>query len=309
MSQLFGIIAPVFALIGLGALVNGRRLIEPAAFRGINDIVFFAALPALLFLSVVDAPPLRLADVAGAFLGACLILFAVMVTIARVGLRSRLARAAVFGINCVFGNTIMLGIPVVSAAYGPAGLANLLAIIAFHSAVLLPVASMLIQADTGATTGRGLLVVARSALPAIFRNPVVVSILIAFAWRLGGLELPVAMHRLLALIGPAGPPLALFCLGASLPRPKAWSDLRDVAFASLAKLAILPVLAGTLAWLIGVDGLAFKVVVLTAALPTGANAFLLARRSDMMAEASAGTILASTALSLVTLTALLQWLG
>jgi len=307
MSQLFGIIAPVFALIALGAFVGGRRLIEPAAFRGINDVVFFAGLPALLFLSVTDAPPLRLADVAGSFLGACLILFTVAVILSRRLLRAKLARSSVFGLNCVFGNTVMLGIPVVSAAYGSAGLANLLAIIAFHSAVLLPVASILIEVDS--EHGGNPLAVAKAVVPAILRNPIVVSILFAFAWRLGGLDLPQALHRFLALVGPAGPPLALFCLGASLPRPSGWSDLREVGLASLAKLALLPALAAGLAWLAGVDGVAFKVVVLTAGLPTGANAFLLARRSDTMAEASAGTVVASTALSLVTLTALLEWLG
>ena len=70
----------------------------------------------------------------------------------------------------------------------------------------------------------------------------------------------------------------------------------------------MPALVAGLAWMAGVRGVAFSVVVLAAAMPTGANAFLLARRFGTMMEASASTVVVSTALSLLTLTALLGWL-
>ena len=306
MSILFGIVAPVFALILMGALAIRRRLIEPAAVRGMTDFVFFTAMPGLLFASVAEAPPLRLLNVAGSFLGGALLLFFAGLLLARALLRARLSRAAIFGLNCVFGNTVMLGIPIVDAAYGSDGVANLLAVIAFHSAVLLPVATMCIEADT--VHGRHAATVLRAALSGVLRNPVVVSILLAFVWRASGLAMPAALHRFLALVGAAGPPLALFCLGATLPRPSGWSDLREVALASLLKLAAMPALVALLAHLAGVRGLAFSVVVLAAALPTGANAFLLARRFETMLQATASTVVVSTALSVVTLTILLGWL-
>jgi predicted permease len=128
---------------------------------------------------------------------------------------------------------------------------------------------------------------------------------VAFAWRVSGIPLPSAVLRFLSLLGAAGPPLALFCLGASLPRPSGWTDLREVALSAVLKLVAMPALAALLAWLVGVRGVAFAVVVLAAAMPTGANAFLLARRFSTMMEASATTVVVTTALSLVTLTLLL----
>ena len=65
MITLFGIIAPVFALIGLGAGAVRLKLLELPAIKGMNDFVFYLAMPCLLFRSVADAPPLRLLDVAG----------------------------------------------------------------------------------------------------------------------------------------------------------------------------------------------------------------------------------------------------
>jgi predicted permease len=49
------------------------------------------------------------------------------------------------------------------------------------------------------------------------------------------------------------------------------------------------------------------VTVVTAALPTGANAFLLAQRYRIEADRSGATVLVSTAVSVVTLSALLTW--
>ena len=301
MSTLFGIIAPVFALITLGACAMRARFLDAAALRGMTDFVFYLAMPSLLFSSIARAPELRLIDVAGSFIGGAFLLFFLAVLLARLVFRVRLAQASMFGLNSVFGNTVMLGIPIVDAAYGPEGVANLLAVIAFHSGLLLPMATILIEADPASGGGRGTLGVLRAALPGIARNPVVVTIAFAFAWRLTGFGIPAPALRFFMLLGAAGPPMALFCLGASLPRPTGWHDLREIGLAAIFKLVAMPAIVAVLAHLAGVTGVAYAVVVIASAMPTGANAFLLARRFHTMAEASASTVVVSTALSLVTL--------
>ena len=111
--NVLGIVVPVFALIGMGALAVRLRLIEMAAVRGMTDFVFYTAMPGLLFASIIEAPPLRLLDVAGSFLGGALVLFGGALLLARTLLGARLANASVFALDCVFGNTVMLGIPIV----------------------------------------------------------------------------------------------------------------------------------------------------------------------------------------------------
>ena len=304
--MLFGIVAPVFALIGMGAGAVRLRWIDAAALKGMNDFVFYLAMPCLLFRSMVSAPPLRLLDVAGSFIVGAVVLFALAAVLSRAVFRARLATAGVFALNAVFGNTVMLGVPIVDSAFGAEGVAYLLAVVAFHSALLLPLATVLIEAD--AAQGRGAWAVARATVPGLVRNPVVVVILAALAWRATGLGLAGPVERLMLLLGAAGPPLALFCLGASLPRPEGWKGLGEIALACLLKLMVMPALVAGLAWLAGVRGTAFAVVVLAAAMPTGANAFMLARRFGTMMEASATTVVVSTGLSLVSLTILLGML-
>ncbi len=307
MGVLFSIVAPVFALIGLGAAAIRLRLLDTGAVRGMSDFVFYLAMPSLLFRSMVTAPPLRLLDVAGSFITGALLLFIFAALLSRLVFRARISTAGVFALNAVFGNTVMLGVPIIDSAYGAEGVAYLLAVVAFHSALLLPLATILIEADGGGGS-RTPLDVLRAVAPGLLRNPVVMVIIAALAWRATDLGLAAPVERLLHLLGAAGPPLALFCLGATLPKPEGLKGLRDVALASALKLLAMPALVAGLAWLAGVRDVAFAVVVLAAAMPTGANAFLLARRFGTMMEASASTVVVSTALSLLTLTALLGWL-
>jgi hypothetical protein len=302
------IVLPVFALILMGAAAVRLRLVEIAAVRGMTDFVFFTAMPALLFASIIQAPPLPLLHVAGAFLFGAVALFALGLVLARLLLRSGLADASAFGLNCAYGNVVMLGVPVVQAAYGSVGVAYLLALIAFHSTLLLPLATVCIEAGSPRTHGRGIAPLFAAALPGILRNPVIVAIFLALLWRLGGLAMPAVVLNFLNLIGAAGPPLALFCLGASLPRPQGRSALKEISLAAGLKLLVMPATVGICAHLAGVHGVAFAVSVIAAAMPTGANAFLLARRFETTMEASASAVVISTALSLFTLSLLLAWL-
>lgn len=306
MAILLGIVAPVFALILMGAAGVRLKFLDAGGQRGLNDFVYWLALPALLFGSVVDATSLRVVDVAGVYFLGCLIVFAIGAVLARLVAGAGLANAAMVGLNSCYGNTVMLGIPIVAAGFGPNGVALLLGIIALHSALLLPLASVLIEADRPGQGG--VLRVLGRILPALLKNPIVMSVVLAFLWRLTGWKLPDALHRLLHMLGAGGPALALFCLGMSLAGLAGFVGLREALVSTALKLVALPVVVGAIAHLAGLSGLPFAIVVLTAGMPTGANAFLLARQTDTFADGSAGTVVIGTAASLATLSVLLVWL-
>ena len=305
MSAVAGIAAPVFALILLGAVAERRRWVDAAGFRGLNDVAFYGAFPALLFSAVAEAGELRVLDTAGVYFGAALAVFALAVLLAQRALGAGLAGAASTGLNAAYGNLVMLGIPVVSAAFGSPGLQVLVSIIALHSMVLLPLATVLMEADRQDAAGP--LRVLRRTLPVLARNPIIAAIALALAWRVAGLPVPEPMHRLLQMVGGAAAPVALFCLGATLPGFAGRGALREAVIATALKLVLLPALVWGLARLVGLAPLPTAVAVVTAGLPTGANAFLLARRAGEGEGAAAGTVMVSTVLSVLTLSALLAW--
>ena len=75
------------------------------------------------------------------------------------------------------------------------------------------------------------------------------------------------------------------------------------------KLLIQPALAFLiLPFFVDLHSVAGKVAMLMAALPTAANAFVLARQFDISVEQNTATVLLSTGFSVVTVSALLVWL-
>jgi predicted permease len=149
--------------------------------------------------------------------------------------------------------------------------------------------------------------VLRATAGGVLRNPIVVSVMAALAWSTLGLPVPGAVRRTLELLGASSPPLALFCLGGSLATFRVAGAMGEVAWTLVLKLAVLPLLVWGLCILIGLGPLETAVAVTSAALPTGANAFMLARRYRTGAERSGATVLVSTVISVFTLGWLLAW--
>lgn len=97
MNALAGIVAPVFALIRLGAAAQHWRLVDASGLRGLNDVTFYAGVPALLFSVVAKADALARLDVAAAYFAGCLVVFALAVAIWLLGMG--LSRAAATELN------------------------------------------------------------------------------------------------------------------------------------------------------------------------------------------------------------------
>lgn len=308
MAMLLTVIVPVFAVIVMGRLAVLRRFIDPAAVRGMSDLVFYVAMPCLLFDSIVRADNLHVADSTALFLGMSLAIYALGMVLAMTLLRLPFAPAAVTGLNAAFGNAVMMGIPIVVASFGAEALPPLLGIITIHSVIILPLATILIEFGGAGRGGPGH--VLRATAAGLTRNPVILVMLAAFLWRAVALPLPNVMHEFFRLFGAAGPPLALFCLGASLPPLAAGATvIREVMLACALRLVLAPALMLGAGWWFGMSGIAFKVAVLVSGMPTGANAFLLARRTETAMEASASTVVLATVLSVFSLSVLLTVLG
>ena len=303
--KLLTVILPVFALVVIGWATRRLRLLEPSALHGLRDLVFFLAMPALLFSAIEKAPPFDLVGVTIVYFAAALSIFAFAFAVARL-LRLPLAKAAMLGLNSSYGNTVLMGIPIIVAALGQDALPPLLAIIALHSAILLPLAGVLVEMDVVGSERRRPLAILAATLARTLHNPIIMSILVASLWRVSRLPVPAPLDELLRLLGSAATPLALICLGGALPSLGALAPDAGAIIGTALKLAGLP----GLVWAIGryahLPDLPLTVAILVGGMPTGANAFLLARRDESLAEASAAIVMATTLLSAISLAIWLQ---
>ena len=112
---------PVVLLIGIGFVAGRMKLIRGAAVRDLSNLVFLVLVQALLFRSMAtaDLARLDLRSVALYYVVAGALFFALLFI---QGLNSR---SAVIALAAIFSNTLMIGVPLVQLAYGPAGLLNL----------------------------------------------------------------------------------------------------------------------------------------------------------------------------------------
>jgi malonate transporter and related proteins len=293
MPDIFDILAPVIAMIAIGYVLARTSVVTPSGEAGLSAVVFYVTTPALLFRAMAGAAP-GAADLAvvAAYFVPCLLLYAVWVVVARRRADGRLGLAGIGAMGACFGNTVLLGVPIVERLYGAPGLRLLVMIVSIHSAMLFTTTAVLLEADRGRVDGRAALAI---ALRTVTGNPIVLSIFAGAAIAVSGVTLPRAVDATLGLLGAATTPIALIAVGVSLAGLGVRGLLRPCAAISAGKLVVLPLMVwASCRFLFDLDDLAVAVATLTAALPSGTNVHVLARRHDVGVETAAGAIFAST---------------
>jgi len=243
----------VFVVIAIGFVAGKTRTLEPHAADTLNAVTFSVFAPALLFRTMagvsLDALPWRM--VLAYFIPTTVLLIAAYSWQRWRGVSP--AGPVVRGLAVTFSNTVQLGIPVVTALFGAAGLALLIAIISLHALVLLTTATVLAESHGGGDHGLRARIgqtVRRSVI-----HPVTLPILLGLGYHATGLPLPRVADDVLATLGLAVVPLSLVTIGLSLQRYGVRGSVRAATILALTKLILHPMLVLTAAWLLGLSGL------------------------------------------------------
>ncbi|MCB2008064.1 MAG: AEC family transporter, partial [Rhodoferax sp.] len=152
------------------------------------------------------------------------------------------------------------------------------------------------------------LVALRSLRKALI-HPVPLPIIAGLLFAQTGLVMPAWLDTPMSWLGKAFGPLALMLVGVSLASSYVGRHLRGALSISLLKNLLVPTLAGVLGWLFGMSGQPLAVMIVMAALPVGANAFLFSQRYGVAQETITASIAVSTALSAVTVSLAVVLLG
>jgi predicted permease len=293
MPTIFDILAPVIVMIAVGYVLARTEILTPSGEAGLSAVVFYVTTPALLLRAMAGAAP-GAADLAvmAAYFAPCLLLYAVWVVAAHRRAGGGLGMAGLGAMGACFGNTVLLGVPIIERLHGAPGLRLLVMIVSIHSAILFTTTAVLLEADRGRVDRRAALAI---AVRTVTGNPIVLSIFAGAAIALCGITLPRAVDSTLGLLGAATTPIALIAVGTSLAGFGVRGLLAPCAAISAAKLVALPIAVwASSRFVFGLDDLAVAVATLTAALPAGTNVHVLARRHDVGIETAAGAIFVST---------------
>jgi predicted permease len=153
-----------------------------------------------------------------------------------------------------------------------------------------------------------MLVLLMQSLKSSVLHPVPLPILLGLLYAQTGWGIPAVLDKPMALLGSALSPLALVLVGVSLAHTRVGAHWRGALALSGVKNLLHPLLVWGLCLLTGVQGLAMTVMVVTAALPIGANVFLFSQRYGVAQELVTASVAMSSLLALITLTATLAWL-
>ena len=309
MQPILNVAIPIFAVILVGYLAGRWRILGGESTAALNAFVSFFALPVLFFGTLARTPVRAVLD-PGLIAGFGIVVvatFAAGMLAARLIAGARLAAMSLQGIAASWGNVGYMGVPLCIAAFGEAGLPPAMLTVIVTAIVSMVFGVMMIELDVAA--GHGPLRTFFRAAFNVARNPLPLSIALGIGASAVGLPIPTPVEKWINLLGAAAAPCALFAIGLFLSDKSIRSGLAEACCATLIKLLLQPLVAlAVLPLFVDLGSVPGKVALLMAALPTAANAFVLARQFDLSVEQSSATILLSTGFSVVTVSALLVWL-
>jgi predicted permease len=287
--QLFSVIAPIFAMATIGFLWarSGARFDAQTA----TTLASTVGMPCLLIdrFTGLQIDPAALFQVAAA--GVTCVVLAAIGAFALVRVAGLDAKT--FAPPLVFANWGNLGLPLSFFAFGDAGLSLALAFMATVTLLQMSVGVAMVSGDWSV---RG-----------FTRNPLLWSLSGAILVVASGVSLPNWLGNTIHQLAGLTIPVMLIALGVSLASLQRANLTRSFLLGAV-RLLLGMVVGTSAALLLGLEGLAFAVVVLQASMPVAVFNYLFALRYQRSPAEVAGMVLSSTLLSVITIPILLSLL-
>jgi len=312
LSGVLNTLAPVFLIVLLGAVLRRTGFLTEAFSVLLNKLVFWFALPCLLFLTIAEGPFRTDGLETSAVLMAASLLTTALAWLAAPWLGiSRFSRGAFT--QCAFrSNSAYVGLPVIVIAYaGRAGAeeAASIAVLTLAPCVILyNVLAVLVLTPADPQTGTRRVDWRKVAL-GVATNPLILACIAGGLFLAAGLRPPSGIARTLRSLGALAGPGALIALGSALTFERMQASFRAAHLATLFKLAVCPAVGWVLLRLANLDADARFIALVYLACPTAVASYVMTEAMNGDAPLAAGAVAVSTVYSVVALGAVLALAG
>jgi malonate transporter len=308
MSNVLINVLPLFILIFAGWLIVRSGYLKPEVGDALGDFVFKVSVPVLLFRTIAAA------DFSGsspwplwvAYFSSVAVVWTLGHLVATLGFGRDQRIGVLAGVSSAFANTIFIGLPLVSRIVGDDGVVALSILISVHLPVMMIAGTILMERAERKTNGTAVqspLSLGRGILRNLIRNPLVIGLACGALMHVAGLPLSgpvkIAIDQTAAVAGPA----ALISIGMALDKYGLSGNIGLAVFTSTLKLLVFPACVLGASHLLGLDRDWTAALVLTSAVPTGVNAWLIANHFNVGHGLASSTITLTTAIGVVTVTA------
>jgi hypothetical protein len=288
------VLLPILVLVAVGyGMARGGRL----SSGGLSKLTFWILSPALIFVALYEneVRPDVFLDLGVFIVLISLAFWGIALAVSRLGGLSAETGAAL-ALALVFTNSGNYGLPFLLFAFGDEG---------FQLGVVYVSISSLLMSTLGIVISTWGDHWSWAPFGNILKTPLFYSVILAVALKLGGVGLPLPLMRPLELLAQAAIPMMLLLLGTQLVGVQLGKRLDLIGTATLLRLGLAPLAAWGLAGAMGFSGLLHDVAIVESSMPTAVNALVLASYYGRDSRLVSSVVLATTALSAPSLTALL----
>jgi len=296
--NIIDVISPLI-LVGLVGFISTKtKCLSKVQIETLTKFAFNLCIPAFLFQKLVntDLANLDIKIYAAFYLPVLFIYFfaGIVNYYFHQNHQKDTAASAIFALAASYSNNVIVGIPVVMMVLGEQALAIVFLIVSLHSAMLFGICSAL---TSKAASFNWL-----SFIKQTFYNPLIIAILSGFIFNLLSINLPYFIDESLSLIGRPAISLALFILGASLTFYHIKDEIKFICFATILKLMVLPLMVYlSTRYVFNFEQMTVTTLVILSSCPTGVNAYLIAKQQTQHQQTVAGTVVATTISSIITI--------
>jgi hypothetical protein len=289
----FLISIPVFLIIAAGWLFRKYRIVDEIWVHILNRFAYYVSLPALIISSFwnidfTSSQYLELAKWSALIIALVMAITFAVLSMLKMSYRTK---AAMFLVICT-GNSIYMGFPIISNAFGQGALAagSLVAVIF----LILPILASIFVIRLWANAHRSL----GSQVMEFFKNPMTISAAagVVFSFipkEIIGMDL---LYKTITMLGATASPVALFALGSFLYKRLLKRNMASVFSASLIKVFGLPLFVFILAPYFMSQDIKGLLIVL-GAMPTAVTTFVISEKFSLDDTLVGNALLVSTVLS------------
>lgn len=302
MQALIDVILPVFLVIGFGYAIAWRGLLSGTTIDGLMTFTQTVAVPSLLFRAIwtLDLGDSFSLSLLLSYYAGSLTCFLAGLFGARYLFRRDWEDAVAIGFCCLFANTVLLGLAITERAFGADALQANYAIIAIHSPFCYGVGITAMEFVRARNSNRPNRHLPGIIVRAMFRNALVVAIILGTAFNLLNVTLPDPFTDAVDMMVRTALPTALFALGGLLYRYRPEGDMRVILYVCAISLLLHPAITWSLGKALALDTTDFRSAVLTAAMAPGVNAYVFANMYGRAKRVAASSVLLASAMSIVT---------
>ncbi len=289
LNILIDIIAPIFVLISLGYLFQKKWRFD---LQALTRILLYLVMPATLVVSLTQS------ELSSEFVWDtavfCLLMLVALYVLSVIGslvMRYRNDMKQAFSLSVMYYNSGNYGFPASELSFPSLGLAVQSIVLAVQNFLVFTLGLFFVS------IGR---LSARRAFLQSFKMPFVYALILAFAIRNYGLQLPGFIWLPIEYLAEALVPMALVTLGMQLARTPITLEWKASLASLVCRLLVSPLIGYGLVLLLDIDPRIAPILVVSTSYPTAINTVLIAMEFGSREDFAANAVFLSTICSIVT---------